>query len=680
MKNLYLKLACEGIRKNRKLYMPYLLSYTGMIMMFYIIAYLASSKVLACICRSGELNQIMYFGIWIVAIFAVIFLFYTNSFLMKKRKKEFGLYNVLGMGKRHLSLIIFYETLIVAFMTLVAGLFLGIIFSKLAEMIMISLLKGTAEYTMSVSLESIAITVIIFGVIFVLILINALRQVKFSTALALLNSESYGEKVPKSNWIIGVLGLIFLVAGYTLAVTVAGPSQALAFFFIAVILVILGTYLLMISGSVLLCRILKKNKKYYYKLNHFISVSSMMFRMKRNGAGLASICILSTMVLVTMSTFTCLYLGHNKAVDERYLREANYTFYMNDRDKLSEENTEDIKNTVDSYLTEEGGSSTDCIYFGYGMGYGLTIKGNTAFFPGEGYQVNENDITSYLYVFDIDDYNRINGTNISLADDELLLYEENLDLADDILKLGENEKEFKIKEKLENVPITNVVAEYNDTKVLCLVVSDITRVAAAEFDTSEAVFSDIEYRFAYSFDTQLPEDSQATALENVINKLDSGSFQKEHGVYFDLCTSTAEVKSSFRETYASLFFLGILLSIVFLFAAVLIIYYKQLSEGYEDRSRFEIMQKVGMTKKEIRKSINSQLLTIFYLPLIGAACHLAFAFPMISKMISLFGIKDSMFFAGITAICFVIFAIIYGVVYKATSGTYYKIVNSDMSE
>ena len=305
----YPRLAADGIRKNKRMFTPFILTCTGMVMMFYIIMYLATSKILDSLIGGATLRQIFALGSWVIAVFAAIFLFYTNSFLIRRRKKEFGLYNILGMGKRNIARILFLETLIIAVVSIALGLIAGIAFSKFAELGMVNIMHGEVTYDLSISGLAVVRSLHVFGVIFLLLLLNSIRQVRFASAFSLLRSENAGEKPPKGNWLFGLLGVVLLTVAYYLAATIENPITALFAFFVAVIMVIVGTYLVMISGSVLFCRILQKKKNYYYKPNHFVSVSSMVYRMKRNGAGLASICILATMVLVIMASTACLYFG-----------------------------------------------------------------------------------------------------------------------------------------------------------------------------------------------------------------------------------------------------------------------------------------------------------------------------------------------------------------------------------
>lgn len=345
-RGIYRTLAWFGIKKNRKLYLPYIFACTGTVMMCYIISFLSTSPTFANITGGRTVQSFLGMGFGVLSVFSVIFLFYTNSFLIRRRKKEFGLYNILGLGKRHLAVVLFLETLMVAGITVFGGLFWGILFSRLAELCMIKSLGGTAAFTFTVSFSSIYQTAVLFLVIFLLIFLNTLRQIHLSNPIQLLHSENAGEKPPKANWILAVLGTAILAGAYYLAVTIEDPVSALLTFFAAVVMVILATYLLFIAGSVTLCRILQKNRKYYYRTNHFVSVSSMAYRMKRNGAGLASICILCTMVLVMISSTVCLYIGAEDSLRNRYPRNINLDAAVSSVDMLDGEETQNVQEIV----------------------------------------------------------------------------------------------------------------------------------------------------------------------------------------------------------------------------------------------------------------------------------------------------------------------------------------------
>ena len=322
---LYARLARMNIQKNRKIYLPYILTCVGMVMMFYIVSFLATDKEVGSIAGGGMLQTLLRFSMGVIAVFALVFLFYSNSFLMKRRRKELGLYNMLGMGKRHIAQVLLWESAMVAAVSLASGLAAGILLSKFSQLVMLRLVDKAASFDFSVSGFAVIVTLALFAGLFFLILLNSLRQVRFSSAMELLRGGSAGEREPRANYVLALLGAGLLGAGYWLALTVVNPVEALVWFFVAVILVILGTYLLFISGSVALLKLLRRNRRYYYQTNHFVSVSGMFYRMKRNGAGLASICILSTMVLVMISSTTCLYLGADDALRERFTRNISIT-------------------------------------------------------------------------------------------------------------------------------------------------------------------------------------------------------------------------------------------------------------------------------------------------------------------------------------------------------------------
>ncbi len=675
---LYPKLALDGMRKNRRLYLPYLLTCGGMVMMFYILAYLVSSDSSSLLPYQSALGIILNLGCGVIAVFAAIFLFYTNSFLMRRRKKEFGLYNILGMDKRNLGRVIFWENLFTALIALAGGLAAGIAFSKLAELGLLNIMQMEVNYDLTLSPKAALLTLKVFGVIFLLIFLNALRQIRFTGTLALLRSETEGEKPPKANWLLGVLGAVILGAAYYIAVVVADPVSALMWFFIAVILVIAATYLLMIFGSVLLCRILQKNKGYYYKASHFVSLSSMTYRMKRNGAGLASVCILATMVLVMISSTACLYFGSEGAIQERYPREMNIeiSFYQRkDLDKarlasLHQDLLDVAKgNGVEPFNLREYPIVSNVAYFVENKAELAGSEGHS-FSPDAAAQVNR------VQLMALSDYNAISGTNESLEDGEALIHSNRESYPYDDLTLitEEGKLSFRVREVSEGIP--NRQAAMNIIPTVTLVVPDLSE--ASELLEQIGV-EEIWYDWEFGFDTGLSPAEQISLCETLRKEL-RGSWKEERGLSSLILESREMERQDFYTLYGGLFYLGILLSIVFLFAAVLILYYKQISEGYEDRGRFDIMQKVGMNREEIRKSVNSQLLTVFFLPLLMAGVHLCFAFPMVQAMLKCFNLVNADLFIKTTALSFGVFALFYVIVYRITSNAYYHIVSGDRGD
>lgn len=672
---LYPRLALAGIRKNKRMYIPYLLTCTGMAMMYYIIIFLQHNEMLDGMRGGTTASTILALGGWVVAIFACIFLFYTHSFLLRRRKKEFGLYNILGMGRRHLVRIEIWETIFVAIGTTAAGLLCGIAFSKLAELGLMNLMHGSISYVFSISAPAIMATLLIFGVIHLLLLLRAAVAVGRTSAIQLLQSEAAGEKPPRANWFLGLLGVILLGVAYYMAVTIKEPLMALALFFVAVVLVILATYLIMISGSVLLCRQLQKNTTYYYNPRHFVSVSSMAYRMKRNGAGLASVCILATMVLVMLSSTTSLYFGAEDSLMARYPRELSISYGVEDVEYLSDSSVKELREEILAVLEKENCTPQNVQdwrslrIFGYLNG----IRADFERTDEESQTIYQPDGEIYNFVFvSALDYNALTGENVTLDPGEAAVYTTRGS------RFSGKEVDFGYGLRYDvagylDTPLENGSIAMDIAPTLVLVVPDLTE---AEHGLA-ALGQYPACRWNYGFDTGLPAEKQAE-ISNSLYDANIGmhdDYTEAHGIRTRTIECRTMNEADFFGTYGGLFCLGIILSVEFLFAAVLIIYYKQISEGYEDQSRFGIMQKVGMTKAEIRRSINSQLLTVFYLPLVMAGLHLAFAFPMIRRLLLLFNLNNVGLFALTTVISFVMFGVLYALIYRITGNVYYRIVS-----
>lgn len=670
----YFGLAKDGIRKNSKMYTPYILTCIGMVMMYYIILSLQTDKTIGNMAHGSDIQMVLGFGGWVIAIFSCIFLFYTNSFLLRRRKKEFGLYNILGMGRRHISLIILCESVIVAVIALALGLFTGVLFSKFAELGLINIIDQQVNYSFFIAPKAIISTIKIFGCTFVLLFLNNLRQLYFTSTIELLGSEKAGEKPPKANWLVAIAGLVLLGIAYYISVTIKNPLAAFSVFFIAVVLVIIATYLLMIAGSVVMCRILQKNKTYYYKKNHFVSVSSMAYRMKRNGAGLASICILATMVLVIISSTSCLYFGHEDALNRRYPRQIDFGFDFTNATQATLENVKEIQNGLNQAIEECGVESVNK-YTSRSASIAGALEGNKLTTSVGAYGdkgISEMERVIMLYFIPIEDYNEATGKNVVLEDNEALCYFSE-DFDEKSLQVDDMTT-FTIKEKIDKCPnMDNVDFEVVPVMVMYLADYDSTLQKMQELEGLDGE-SRLIYSLEYGFDTTLSGDKQIEAASQIKEK-----FLKNEYEYNEISMDVREAqKQDFFVTFGGLFYLGILLSVVFIFAAVLIIYYKQISEGYEDHSRFDIMRKVGMTDKEIRKSINSQMLTVFFFPLILAGIHICFAFPIVRKLLMMFSLNNVGLFVETSIISFLIFGVLYAIVYRITSNAYYRIVRTNM--
>lgn len=674
MKNgLYTKLAWTGIQKNRKLYLPYMLTCIGMVMMCYIVSFLKYSPVFGSLPGGDTVQAFLNMGFGVMCVFSLLFLFYTNSFLVRRRKTEFGLYNILGMGKKNLALVLGIETLLIALITLAAGLFCGILFSKLAELGIVKILGGTADFSFHIDLQSIRDTLLLFVVIYTLLYLNTLRQLHLTNPIELLHSENAGEKPPKGNALVAIFGAVLLIAAYVLAVSIEDPIAAMIWFFVAVIMVIIATYLLFVSGSVTICRLLQKNKKYYYKTNHFISVSSMRYRMKRNGAGLASICILCTMVLVMVSSTVCLYIGKEDSLRMRYPRNYNLNVSVESLDMLYGEPVRQSLNALDSICENHGYAPTNVLSYPTAAFAGLIQNDRILLeMPESVNQLTDIENLWQFFIISLEDYNRLMGASETLAEDEVMVYVTKDQTYDaPTLTIGTGEP-LKVKKQAESF-VDNGVDAMQVIASLYIIVPD--------FDAAVTAFSEqqtpAELNYIYAFDLSCSDDTQIALQEEMDAALSEIETQAGEGSGFNLLLEgVASERSFFYGMYGGLFFLGILLGIVFIFAAVLIIYYKQVSEGYEDQSRFEIMQKVGMTGREIRRSINSQVLTVFFLPLIMAGVHLGFAFPLIRKLLLIFSLTNFKLLILVTVCCYLIFALFYVLVYRATSRAYYSIVSA----
>mgnify|MGYP000361152375 FL=1 len=663
---LYPKLAVNGIRKNRRIYLPYILTCAGMIMMYYITSFLSLSTFIKEIHGGDTMHILLILGCGVMVVFSAIFLFYTNSFIIRRRKTEFGLYNILGMGKGNLAKVLAWETVIMALISIAGGEVLGIALGKLFELLLVNIVDGTVQMQFTVSVPATTMTTILYLAIFALLFLRSLVTVCKTNAAALLRSEACGEKPPKANWVFGLAGFLILGAAYYIAVTIKQPLTALAVFFIAVLMVIAATYLIFISGSVVLCRALQKNKRYYYQKNHFISVSSMAYRMKRNGAGLASICILATMVLVMLSSTTCLYFGKEDALRTRYPSDLSVELrFAKDEGGMDEANIAIARGMIEDVIKQDGLDVQGQFDIRSAWFSGL-LTGNT-FSRAQESTLMDYERAVDLTVLPLEDYTRMTGERLTLEPDEAYFCCPRMAYTQPDLRIGE--LTYQIKGQLPSFGGFGADSA-NITTTIYLIVPDFD--AAVNALRTQNTRYPVVVSWQYSFDSGSPDEAQIAFLRDMMGTF---SDNREGLVYASYTVeSIAFNREDFVGTYGSLFFLAILLSIVFLAAAVLILYYKQISEGYEDQARFEIMQRVGMTKTDIRKSINSQLLLVFFLPLLFAGLHLGFAFPFVHKMLVLFNLTNLKLLIGTTVVTFAIYAVFYTLVYRITSNSYYSIV------
>lgn len=658
-KLFYPKLALTNIKKNSKTYIPFLLTCVITIALFYDICSLAGNSGLDSMPGAGEMRMMLILGTYVVGFFSIIFLFYTNSFLMKRRKKEFGLFNILGMEKRHVSLIIAFETLFTAVISLSLGFLIGISLDKLLFMTIGKMFDSNITLGFYISSSAIKTSLILFGLIFLFMYLNSIRQIKLANPIELLHSTEYGEKEPKSKWIMTILGIVCLSIGYYISLTTKNPITAMMLFFAAVILVIIGTYLLFTAGSVTLLKALKKNKKYFYQPNHFISVSGMIYRMKQNAAGLANICILSTMVLVMISTTFSLWIGMEDLTKQRYPREI--VVYIN----ANEEDIQTIRDVSDQLLKDKNFEKENILDYRYVEFTGYQ-KEQSILTDRKNIYSNMTDAICTVMVTDLDDYNRSMNTNYTLDENEILLYGNRKKYEYDQFEVFDYK--FKVKEQVDEF-MGNGNSAANVASGYFIVVKDETIVNDI-YRLQKEVYGDYAsnlYNY-YGFDIDASDTVIKEYYHSLVRNLGDVGLEG-----YDVECKTISY-AGFIALYGGFLFIGIFLSILFIMATILIIYYKQITEGYEDKERFEIMQKVGMDHKLVKKSINSQVLTVFFLPLVTAVIHLAFAFPIVSKLLSMLMLSDIELFIYCTLGCIGVFTLVYILIYSITAKSYYSIV------
>ena len=572
-------------------------------------------------------------------------LFYTNSFLIKRRKKEIGVYNILGMGKRHIARMMAVETILTAGISILGGLVFGIIFGKLMYLLLLKILHNSVDMQFSVNGTAIVQTVILFAGIFLLTYLYNILQIQLVNPVELLHGGNQGEKEPKSRWLLVIVGVAALGNGYWIALTTEAPLEALLKFFVAVVCVIIGTYALFIAGSIVVLKILRKNKAYYYNPKHFTSVSGMIYRMKQNGAGLANICVLSTMVLVMVSTTVSLYAGMEDILDSRFPRDVSIV--CNEADTNNEET---LQRLIKEQCEKAGVKITDRVRYRYGS-MNAVLKGNNLEKVEQYYPDNH---FYYVEMITQEEYNRIEKQNVSLKEQEILTYTTNGKCGKKQINIaGQN---YQVKKEL-----SEMTSQPKST-------AEMYKTLYIVFANAEQIERIESFSYADKFNLKGDDGKQKETLEQIQNefyeKFPDGTME-----------SRMLSRSSFYELYGGLFFIGIYLGSMFIMATVLIIYYKQISEGYDDRERYQIMQKVGMSKKEVKRSIRSQVLSVFFLPLVVAVIHVAVAFKVMTKILGVLNLTNVSLFAVCTIIAIAVFAVFYIIVYSITAKEYYRIVN-----
>lgn len=666
-KGMYTKLAITNIKNNRQFYFPYLLTGIITVAMFYIMCALESNPGIQSMPGAKNLGLILRLGIGVIGIFAVIFLFYTNSFIIKRRKKELGIYNILGMEKRHIAKILSKEAFFTAIIAIGGGLVTGVLFHKLACMLLYRMIGFNGGITFSFSKKGVMITAILFAIVYLLTYIYDLFQVQLANPIELLQSGNKGEREPKTKAIMAVLGVLCLGTGYFIAITTKNPIKALTLFFVAVILVIIGTYLLFTAGSIALLKILRRNKGYYYQTKHFTSVSGMIYRMKQNAVGLANICILSTMVLVAVSTTVSLYVGIEDIMKERYPNEINISAYY-DTGAPAEDSIAPI---VEKSVKESGRKirhEEDYLEL-----YFAAIKDQGQYSLDKEKVKTAGDRVSGFVVLTREDCKKKYNEEIpELAENEVALFTiKKTDM--DTLVLENRSYHVKEIKQFENTEDFETIADMMDEYYYVIVndVQDMERLWQLQKDIYQENSSSISRQVRLDIDGD--SEQKKECFENIKTAL--GPEQAKARILIDSRQSSLD---EFYQIYGGFLFLGLFLGILFLMITVLIIFYKQISEGYDDKERFSIMEKVGMSNDEVKATIRSQVRTVFFLPILMAAIHVGMAFPMIKRLLSLFGLSNTALFAGCMAGTILVFALIYLLVFLKTSKTYYKIVGEQV--
>lgn len=648
---LYPKLAINNIKKNSKIYIPYILTCIITISMFYVIFELANNPGIRELPGASGIQMMMNLGVIIMGLLSMVFIFYTNSFLIKQRKKEFGLFNILGMEKKHIVKILFFENLYVSLGSLGLGILFGLLLNKLMFLLLLKILKLQAKMGFQFSTVAIVGTIILFTIIFVLVLLNTIRQIYISKPIELIKGNNVGEREPKNKWIITIVGFIFLGAGYYISVTTTNPLKVVNLFFVAVLFVCIGVYCLFTSGSITLLKVLRKNKNYYYKTNHFISISTMMYRMKQNAFGLANICILSTAVLVIVSSTVALYIGANDIIKSRYPREICIRM-----DKASNEGIKKVNSAVMEVLKNDNEKEKNIVR--YKSKSGLINMEKDKFIVNDGKTFIGNGNVNNLIIIKLNEYNKAMNENKTLKDNEVLMYSNRKEYPYNSFSF--EGKTFNVKEKLKKGIINGMdSATIFDTNYVIVKDDSIYKNIFKVNNTEE---------YFYGFDLEGSESKNK--FYNNLNK-ELSSIKKSYGIKIE---SLDKEKNEFYSIFGGLFFLGLFLGALFIMATILIMYYKQMSEGYNDKERYNIMQKVGLDKREIKSIINSQVLIVFFMPLVFAMINIAFAFPSITRLLSALHFTNTRLYGMYTIITSLAFALCYGVVYLITAKIYYKIV------
>ena len=668
-KGIFSRLAKQNIRNNKSTYIPYMITCIFCIAMIYMMEFLRDCPTLdQAVRQADEVRMIVFTGEIVVEIFCIIFLIYSNSFLMKRRQKEIGLYNILGLERNHIGIVMFLETIITSIGSLAGGIAAGIIGSKLALLLLLKLLHIPSVLGFYISVKGIFTCLFMFGIIFLMILFLNLAKIHLSRPVELLRGNNIGEKEPAAKWLMALIGFICLGAGYYLAVTTESPIKAITIFLLAVILVMAGTYLLFTAGSIVILKFLRRRKSFYYRTGNFISISGMLYRMKQNAIGLASICILSTGVLLMISMTVSIYFGMNDIMLNRYPYDVDMSVTS-----ISEEECQTAieafeKAIADNKVPVE--KSVEEIYLDI-----VCSKNGDQILIKPANTIRNSDSVLVLSLLNQAEYERLTGISANLNDGEIFAWYPSTVQKDSVTV---DETEFTVKKWLDKNPLTCGEDAVSDNAVLVVTDEDFKKFDEMRTEMYKGVSSapageDLTLHLGLDITgSETDKIDFGTPVMEVVKDL------KKNGGLSENSWITSGIRQQEYESYyadnGSLLFIGIFLGSLFLMGTAMIIYYKQISEGYEDQKRFEIMQKVGLSRREVRSSVRRQILMVFFLPLLMAMLHITMAFPMIRRMLLLFGMTNTKLFIGCTAGTVLIFAVVYGLIYLMTARSYYHIV------
>ena len=668
-KGIFSRLAKQNIRNNKSTYIPYIITCIFCIAMIYMMEFLRDCPTLdQAVRQADEVRMIVFTGEIVVEIFCIIFLIYSNSFLMKRRQKEIGLYNILGLERNHIGIVMFLETIITSIGSLAGGIAAGIIGSKLALLLLLKLLHIPSVLGFYISVKGIFTCLFMFGIIFLMILFLNLAKIHLSRPVELLRGNNTGEKEPVAKWLMALIGFICLGAGYYLAVTTESPIKAITIFLLAVILVMAGTYLLFTAGSIVILKFLRRRKSFYYRTGNFISISGMLYRMKQNAIGLASICILSTGVLLMIAMTVSIYFGMNDIMLNRYPYDVDMSVTS-----ISEEECQTAieafeKAIADNKVPVE--KSVEEIYLDI-----VCSKNGDQILIKPANTIRNSDSVLVLSLLDQAEYERLTGISANLNDGEIFAWYPSAVQKDSVTV---DETEFTVKKWLDKNPLTCGEDAVSDNAVLVVTDEDFKKFDEMRTEMYKGVSSapageDLTLHLGLDITgSETDKIDFGTPVMEVVKDL------KKNGGLSENSWITSGIRQQEYESYyadnGSLLFIGILLGSLFLMGTAMIIYYKQISEGYEDQKRFEIMQKVGLSRREVRSSVRRQILMVFFLPLLMAMLHITMAFPMIRRLLLLFGMTNTKLFIGCTAGTVLIFAVVYGLIYLITARSYYHIV------